>query len=80
MKFKKLNWYKAINLNATVISVAKNKDEPKFNSLNTRNPNANSEFRIITPFTKIPPTRVCFTNAGVNSYGARIHKVRKNAI
>ena len=34
----------------------------------------------ITPFTQLLPTRVCFTNAGVNTYGAEIHKVRKRAI
>ena len=33
-----------------------------------------------TPFTQLLPTRVCFTNAGVNTYGAEIHKVRKHAI
>ena len=33
-----------------------------------------------TPFTQLLPTRVCFTNAGVNNYGAEIHKVRKHAI
>ena len=30
-------------------------------------------------FIQIPPTRVCFTNAGVNSNGAIIHKKRKKA-
>ena len=34
----------------------------------------------VTPFTQLLPTRVCFTNAGVNTYGAEIHKVRKHAI
>ena len=34
----------------------------------------------ITPFTQLLQTRVCFTNAGINSYGAEIHKVRKHAI
>ena len=33
-----------------------------------------------TPFTQIPPTRVCFTNAGVNSNSVRMHKVRTPAI
>ena len=33
-----------------------------------------------TPFTQLLPTRVCFTNAGVNTYGVEIHKVRKHAI
>ena len=33
-----------------------------------------------TPFTQLLPTQVCFTNAGVNTYGADIHKVRKHAI
>ena len=39
-------------------------------------------FKIVsnTPFTQLLPTRVCFTNAGVNTYGAEIHKVRKHAI
>ena len=36
--------------------------------------------KINTPFTQLLPTRVCFTNAGVNTYGAEIHKVRKHAI
>ena len=36
--------------------------------------------RLITPFTQLLQTRVCFTNAGINIYGAEIHKVRKNAI
>ena len=40
----------------------------------------NREDSLITPFTQLLPTRVCFTNAGVNSYGAEIHKVRKHAI
>ena len=34
----------------------------------------------ITPFTQLLPTPVCFTNAGVNTYGVEIHKVRKHAI
>ena len=34
----------------------------------------------ITPFTQLLQTRVCFTNAGINTYGAEIHKVRKHAI
>ena len=33
----------------------------------------------ITPFTQLLQTRVCFTNAGINTYGAEIHKVRKHA-
>ena len=33
-----------------------------------------------TPFIQLLPTRVCFTNAGVNADGARIHKLGKNAI
>ena len=33
-----------------------------------------------TPFTQLLPTRVRFTNAGVNTYGAEMHKVRKHAI
>ena len=33
-----------------------------------------------TPFTQLLQTRVCFTNAGINTYGAAIHKVRKHAI
>ena len=33
-----------------------------------------------TPFTQLLQTRVCFTNAGINTYGAEIHKVRKHAI
>ena len=33
-----------------------------------------------TPFTQLLQTRVCFTNAGMNTYGAEIHKVRKYAI
>ena len=35
---------------------------------------------VCTPFIRLPPTRVCFTNAGANTYGAEIHKVRKHAI
>ena len=35
---------------------------------------------INTPFTQLLQTRVCFTNAGINTYGAEIHKVRKHAI
>ena len=33
-----------------------------------------------TPFTQLLQTRVCFTNAGINTYGAEIHMVRKHAI
>ena len=33
-----------------------------------------------TPFTQLLQTRVCFTNAGINTYGTEIHKVRKHAI
>ena len=33
-----------------------------------------------TPFTQLLQSRVCFTNAGINTYGAEIHKVRKHAI
>ena len=36
--------------------------------------------QIITRFTQLLQTRVCFTNAGINTYGAEIHKVRKHAI
>ena len=36
--------------------------------------------RLYTPFTQLLQTRVCFTNAGINTYGAEIHKVRKHAI
>ena len=35
---------------------------------------------VATPFTQLLQTRVCFTNAGINTYGAAIHKVRKHAI
>ena len=35
---------------------------------------------VLTPFTQILTTRVCFTNAGVNTYGTEIHKLRKHAI
>ena len=35
---------------------------------------------LTTPFTQLLQTRVCFTNAGINTYGAEIHKVRKHAI
>ena len=35
---------------------------------------------MITPFTQLLQTRVCFTNAGINTYGAEIHKERKHAI
>ena len=35
---------------------------------------------IFTPFTQLLQTRVCFTNAGINTYHAEIHKVRKHAI
>ena len=31
----------------------------------------------LTPFTQLLQTRVCFTNAGINTYGAEIHKVKK---
>ena len=41
---------------------------------------AHTEVPFFTPFTQLLPTRVCFTNAGVNTYGAEIHKVRKHAI
>ena len=34
----------------------------------------------ITPFTQLLPTRVCFTDAGVNTDGEGIHKLRKHAI
>ena len=44
------------------------------------NPSTISFGREYTPFTQLLPTRVCFTNAGVNTYGAEIHKVRKHAI
>ena len=41
----------------------------------------NSSYRlIITPFTQLLQTRVYFTNAGIKTYGAEIHKVRKHAI
>ena len=40
----------------------------------------NTRYGACTPFTQLLPTRVCFTNAGVNTYGAEIHKVRKHAI
>ena len=40
----------------------------------------NSLSTSLTPFTQLLPTRVCVTNAGVNTYGADIHKVRKHAI
>ena len=33
-----------------------------------------------TPFTQLLPTRECFTNAGVHTYDAEIHKVRKHEI
>ena len=36
--------------------------------------------RYLTPFTQLLQTRVCFTNAGINTYGVEIHKVRKHAI
>ena len=39
-----------------------------------------STFTEVTPFTQLLQTRVCFTNAGINTYGAEIHKVRKHAI
>ena len=35
---------------------------------------------IYTPFTQLLQTRVCFTNAGINTYGAAINKVIKHAI
>ena len=34
----------------------------------------------VTPLSQLLPTRVCFTNAGVNTDGAEIHRVRKHAI
>ena len=35
-------------------------------------------FRVFfTPFNQLLPTRICFTNADVNSHGAKIRKVRK---
>ena len=40
----------------------------------------NKWLNFVTPFTKLLQTRVCFTNAGINTYGAEIHKVRKHAI
>ena len=35
---------------------------------------------VLTPFTQILTTRVCFTKAGVNTYGTEIHELRKHAI
>ena len=40
----------------------------------------NVYLNINTPFNQLLQTRVCFTNAGINTDGAEIHKVRKHAI
>ena len=46
-------------------------------------PDSTKDYRVgcpCTPFTQLLPTRVCFTNAGVNTDGARIHKLGKHAV
>ena len=52
----------------------------EFHFIILKNYNSNGNECFFTPFTQLLPTRICFTNAGVNTYGAEIHKVRKHAI
>ena len=41
---------------------------------------AKEYYTVIHTVYPVTPNAVCFTNAGINTYGAEIHKVRKHAI
>ena len=46
--------------------------------MRTCQPEANFFFPFISPYIDLLPTRVCFTNAGINTNGARIETLRES--
>ena len=66
-----------VSLESRVVTCCKLKSEKKNVNISSKGLALKIVQTYSTPFTQLLQTRVCFTNAGINTYGAEIHKVRK---